>query len=269
MSRRIITLLLSALPLVGFAQDKKGTPGFFKRLELGYTFITDKADYKLTYPVERIYPLQIDKVIYDTVISRTIKSKGGFGLTLGTNAPIAKLGEASVLSISINFMYNSLVWEAQEDPANNATVTSRIATPNEVTTSNKGGTTSQIGVPLGLDFKFGCDAVTDKGYRFCTSFGAGATPMAAMTTYDGDDKTVMRVRPFIKGEVGIYAGMCFKVRAMYSFGKYPYLNVDKTVPGTSLSAFDNNVTLTGRSSFNVSVIIMPFAGTWSDDKWYR
>lgn len=268
MNRRITTLLLSALPLLSFAQDKKGTPGFFKRLELGYTFITDKADYRLTYPVERTYPLQIDKVIYDTVISETIKSKGGFGLTLGTNAPIAKLGEASVLSLSVNFMYNMLVWDKGTSPANNA-VTSPLATPNEREAVQTGGSTAQIGLPLGVDAKFGCDAVTDKGYRFCASFGTGAIPMAAITTYDGDDETVMRVRPYIKGELGIYAGMCFKVRAMYAFGKYPYLNVDKTVPGTSLSAFDNNVSLTGKSSFNVSIIIMPFAGTWSDDKWYR
>ncbi|RYE25396.1 MAG: hypothetical protein EOP51_04205 [Sphingobacteriales bacterium] len=268
MSRRLTLFLFLLMPVLAHAQPSKGTPGFFKRLELGYTFVGDKANYQLKYPVERIYPLQIDRVIYDTVIKSTIKSKGGFGLTIGSNAPIAKLSEAGVLAFSFNFMYNTLVWEAQQEAVSGpATSGGRIATPNE--RESEGGTTNQIGMQLGLDAKFGCDAITDKGYRFCASFGTGATPMAAMTTYDGDDQTVLRVRPYVRGEVGIYAGMCFKVRAMYSFGRYPYLDVDKTEPGTSLAAFDNNVTLTGKSSFTVSLLIMPFAGTWSDDKWYR
>jgi hypothetical protein len=161
-----------------------------------------------------------------------------------------------------------ITWDYKDDQPKNTTITSPN-TPNErVETQQITATTMQAGLPLGVDVKFGCDAVADKSYRYCASFGVGATPSYITSELNGLSNTEMLVRPHLRAEAGIFGGMCFKVRAQYTFGTVSYLTTVKEQP-EHLRMFNNTTNLSGTSSFNLSLIIMPFATSWDADRWWK
>src|ERR1044072_2834641 len=107
-------------------------------------------------------------------------------------------------------MYNLMTWKKDD---------------NELGTFD--GATVQMALPIGLDLKFGADALMVKDMHFCATIGAGAYPSYSLTSITDAPVTidpVFSVAPYIKAEIGVNAGICMKVRALYAIGDLTYMD---------------------------------------------
>lgn len=257
-SKPLIILGIGLMPVVASAQ----VPGVFKRLQIGYSFLSEKATFQRTYPVPNTALLKIDDSFKDTTISVDVKPTSSMGLFLGTYVRVAKLGKASTLNFSIEAAMNMLTWDK-------ATTDGKETTPEDNPELVMTGSTMHIGMPLGFDVKFGCDAYPDKSYRWCAGFGVGANTGSANTTLNGASNNEILMRPYIRGEVGIFGGMCFKLRLAYNFGKIQYIYTDNSKANAQGNIYQNTTSLTGNPSFTTTLVIMPFASKWDNSRWWK
>lgn len=243
--------VISAIPLFSKAQSDDHPHNWKDRLEVGYSFCLSSATYRFhaaTYGEN--LPVQID-----TSVHSKIQTKGGFGGTVGTYFPIAKIGDQGRIAISTTFLYNALMWEKGGFS---------YQSNSQTGTTSTGSGTVELALPVGVDFKFGCDGLQDKSKRFCYSFGTGVYPSMTLTTYQGSNDGKTHILPYVKGEVGVFAGICFKVRAIYSFGNIKYMSYNSD-SGNMLSS----TSLTGKSGLTLSLILMPMSWKWEKVDWWR
>ena len=191
----------------------------------------------------------------DTSYTEHITSKGGLGAIIGYSWALSKMGENSRLNISAALMYGITLWESGAFSYSSST---------QGGTQSVGSGSVDFGVPIGLDYKFGADAMHDKSQRYCATFGAGVYPAFSFTVYKEQTGGGLRVLPYLKGEVGIFAGICMKIRAQYSFGSLKYIDYSsETNYGTS------HTSLKGKSSFSLALVLMPFSWKWGRSQWWR
>ncbi len=240
------TIILCLLLVLGASINAEARlPKGLQRYQVGYSYPISISNYKIS--------------LADTVIERTVKTKGGFGVTMGTYIPVAKFSEASQLAFSIDGLFNMLIWDME--PVNDVYYSGTSGYNKEYVIT---GGSMQIGVPLGLDLKFGCDAALEKSKGAGFTFGAGVMPTAALTAYEGEAGAVIRAQPYLKGELAVFAGICFKLRAVYAMGKFDYINATGEKSG-----YDDGegVTLTNKSTLTLSLILMPFSWAWDKVKY--
>ncbi len=246
-------LLLSLLAIAFQSQAQRGFPGILQRYQVGYSFVVANAQYE----TKSFFFSDLSTIgNIDTTYKGTLNTKATFGVTMGTYIPLKRLGQKSSLALGIDFLYNILTWE---DKATNSF-------------AGFDGFTAQASLPVGLDFKFGADAVTDKAIRFCATVGAGGSPSYSISTltnggFDIDPK--FNITPYVKGEVGIFAGICMKVRAIYTFTDVNYLDYG---PGRKTDPFfvsESNTKFIGKNTLTLSLIVMPFSWTWKRSEWWN
>lgn len=222
-----------------------------KRIEIGYSFCMTAATY--TYHATTFDESTISLV--DTTYREKIRTKGGFGATVGTYFPIAPIGDKGALAISLSFMYNALLWEGSSFS---------YESNSETGTTSSGSGTVEMALPVGVDYKFGCDALLDKSKRFCYTVGAGAYPSLTATVYKDNAGAGFHVLPYLKAEVGVFAGICMKVRATYAFGTLKYINYNEDYGNVQ-----SQTSLKGKSALTLSLILMPFSWKWEKQDWWR
>lgn len=243
----LITLLLMSGSSYRASAD---LPGFLKRLQMGYSLITaSTADYE-----GRDY---IPFMGIDTSYTHGVASKGGFGYTIGTSFPLAKLGQQSMMTLGVDYLYNAILWETALPRYGNL----------GVPTMAFSGTTLQMALPIGLDFKFGGEAYAIKNKRFSATIGAGAYPSYAITSldYDVDIDPQFSIAPYVKAEIGIFAGICMKLRVVSAFGSFNYMDMTSGDPAIA----QTNTVLTGSNTTTISLLVMPFSWTWKRYEWWN
>lgn len=188
-------------------------------------------------------------------------SKGGFGITLGTYSRLAKLGKRAAITWDLDFMYNRVYWKG-------------IGTGFYIEREwNNGATTQQYALPTGLNLKIGSDARLEKNHRYCLNFGAGIMPMINMTKMQDSLKKPpisrhVGVTPFMKFEVGLFTGFCWKLRVNYAVGDFTLVkdgNAWNKKNPYGVSRFNLN----GNNVMTVSLILMPFSYDWPDNGWWN
>ncbi len=226
-------------------------PGILQRTQLGYSIVMNSAEYEVK---QKITDPSFSK---DTTYKYDMKTTASFGYTIGTYVPVTRLGRKSKLVWGVDFMYNMMLWDSKlrmYDAGGN------------FYDAPFSGATLQMALPTGLDFKFGCDALNVKNIRFCTTLGAGAFPSYSFTTLDqmSSIDPQFGIAPYAKFEVGVFAGICVKLRAMYTVGNLSYM--DERVKN---SVSDTRSTLTGTSNLTLSLLVMPFSWSWSREEWWN
>lgn len=258
--RKLLSALIIALLLANysFARMPKG----LMRFQIGYSFPFSTATFKQH---SLIYDDYGDNNI-DTTFSKDAKSKGGFGVTLGTYIPIVHLTDKSSLNLDIDFMYNLLVWDANaiNYDGYDATTNGYVYTTNYTITA----ATVQMGLPVGVSYKFGGESSLDRGDKLSLSIGTGVYPSLNATVFEDYAGAKFKLQPYLKAELGFFAGVNFKVRALYAFGKLEYINYNSGYSGDTY-AYDDAAALTGKSSFLLSVMVMPLSFGWSKSAWWR
>lgn len=234
-----------ALGLVSLsANAQPRVPKALQRFQVGYSFPKVNAEYRY---------------MLDSMTTEKVSTKGGFGVTMGTSIPLTKIGDQSSLTFGIDGLFNMLVWDYENVEDDYASYSSSTGYSQQYTVT---GGTMQISVPLGIDFKFGGEANLLKRPIGFGTLGAGVMPTAALTAYQGDAGAVIKALPYLKGELGIYAGVGIKLRAIYSMGTFDYIKQKGNNPYASESA-----SLKAKSNFTFSILIMPFAWAWNRYDW--
>jgi len=248
MKQQVKGLLLIALLSVPFTGSAK-FPGILKRFQLGYSFVSNKAEYSSAY--------KVTGVIDTAYKPYEMKTSAAWGFTAGTYFPLKRMGNASSLNLGIDYMYNLMTWKSQ--------------VPGEGFNGQFDGVTAQMALPIGLDLKFGSDAVQVRTPRLCGTIGAGAYPSYSLTTVTGAPITIdptFAVAPYIKAEVGFFAGVCIKARLLYAIGDLAYMDYKSSQNSGGIET-NAQVKLIGKSNMAISILIMPFSYKWNTENWWN
>lgn len=219
-------------------------------IEVGFSYCMANAEYK----TRNSFFNEGIGLFSDSSNTEKIKSKGGFGGLIGFHFPIVKMGDYSSISFSASYMYDALLWES-----NGFSYSSNSRTG----TTSSGSGTIRMGLPVGVDYKFGCDAVSDKSKRLCTSFGAGLYPSISLTTFRDESNGNFRMLPYLKGEVGVFGGICIKLRGTLTFGNINYIDY-----AYASDNYNSSTSLKGRSTFTLSLVFMPLSYKWGRNEWW-
>lgn len=252
--RLLLTAILICSTTAAFAKF----PGILQRYEIFFTYPKAFGEYKRTDNISLGGPTQ------KLSIESKVRSEFSYGAGIGTFWPVSTLGPKGRLTLDLALQYSIYTYDL---PGTNLG-----SLPDGTYTYNKdllfSAATIQAGLPIGLSARFGCDALQDKGIPFCGSLGAGVYPTYSLSADFDKAEGQIGVQPYVKGEIGFYAGICMKLRLMYSFGRAKLLDSETTTSNNGQD-FKNTTELTNYGTFGASLVIMPFAFTWKKDQWWN
>ena len=236
-------------------------PGVLQRYEMGYSYAIGMATYKSSNNWNN------GSNNLDTSFSQDVTSTAGFGVVIGTSVPLKQLGNRCMLSLGIGYNYNMFTWDYKSPSFRNKLTDGEGRVYYDFNELPISGVSLQMGLPISADFKFGNDAFLRKNVRFGTTFGAGVLPVAAMTADFDNAGFGFGAAPFVKAEVGIFAGICFKLRAQYALGYLPFYDSKNSLSG--FTGYDVKSSLIGKQQFTFSLLIMPFSWAWQERGWWN
>lgn len=265
--KRMFKTMLCVLILIGLSIGANGQwyykfPSFLKRYEMGYTFPISMATYSTTNKWnDGLHD-------FDSTFTTNTTSKGLLGVTVGTSFALAKLSDRCMLALGVNLNYNMYLWNYNTPMFIGALTDENGQVLYEFDNSiGFSGASLQFGLPISADFKFGGEAFLRKKSRFSTTLGVGAMPAVAVTADFDNAGFGYGVTPFVKAEIGMYAGIGLKLRAMYGFGYLPFYTTENSLSGWT--GYQVESSLIGKQTLNFSLIIMPFAWTWGEKGWWN
>ncbi len=197
----------------------------------------------------------------DSTAKRPI-SATGFGAQIGLNLPFKGTGHISCWALAIQLQVNQYIWS----DLNQTMTTDGVFKPYSTSLN---ASTMQVSLPIGIDYKVGNDAILSKRLLFGASMGVGVIPQFNSTSLEGvptyDATYGWGVTPYAKFDWSIFGGICWKFRFMYTLGKVNILDVNGKVSPIN----DGPFSLSTKSAFSASLIIMPFSFKWSESAWYN
>jgi hypothetical protein len=187
-------------------------------------------------------------------------SKGGLAINIGTYYRLLKIGKRTAVAFDMNYMFSWMKWQG---------IGAGFYTERSW---NNGGSTWQMAYPVGLELKFGSDARLEKNHRFCMSFGGGVMPIMSASKLKDTLKKKGRefnfgYQPYVKAELGLLMGICWKLRLMYSVGDLKLLENSSTGHKDPYSV--SNFNLISKSTITFSIVMMPFSYDWPDNGWWN
>ena len=254
------------MPLFSLAQYKFEIDPFFsyfrdaRRYEIGFNGTLASGTFNGVVPV---YGYN-NYFIGDSTLKRKLNSKIGFGGTIGIAVPFAATGHISVWAFSINLMANMYQFS-------NLNKTYDITGTYKENIKPLNANVLQAALPVGIDWKVGCDAICTRRLVFGAAFGAGFIPHFNITSLDDEKSTVLPQQsigfnPYIKAEGSFFRSTCVRLRLMYTMGNVELLNTKLyNIPGYN----DGPFKVTNNSQFVATLLIMPFARRWSESAWYN
>ena len=231
-------------------QTGEGNLKPFQRYEVGYTFLSANG----TMLHSHLTPF--DDV--DTSFDCEVKGKA-WGIAYGTYFPLAAISEKSLLTFYLGLNVNIYRWRADS-------LFFAEKAPRSTYVYKDDGFGFLVGLPIGLDYKTGGEATLDKSDKFSFTAGGGIMPTAAVggLSYWGQAK--IKLIPYIKAEIGMHAGIEWKVRAMYMLrSPMGFTDINHDLEGIlqSQAEFQTNDRLM------ISVLLMPFSWDWVRSKWWN
>jgi hypothetical protein len=190
--------------------------------------------------------------LIDTTFSRKTRATRSIALHAGTYLPITLLSDQGAIALNIELLgifseiaYDSILIHSKAE-------------------YDRREQNWMIGVPISIDLKTGGEVSLSKAQKHI--FGLGAGLMIGVTTASSEKKaeSPLTAVPFIKAELGWFAGLAFKVRgtAYLASGSY-----DKTY--SNLFASDElQMKLKQGYGYTLSLIVMPFSYGWRSEEWY-
>lgn len=188
----------------------------------------------------------------DTTIKKRIKSKHSYAIHAGTFLPLALFGNQSmiVFNMEVYGSYTSLNYDTVYFHPK-----LKYRNPRSLIT---------MGVPLSIDFKNGGEVSLSKKQSSLLTVGGGV-----MIGVYGEHVSKMNpfyelhTIPFIKAELGFFAGLAFKFRGTAYLGRVEYFNDATTYRDNTIHMLTNT-----NYGFNLSLLVMPFSFDWRTEEWY-
>lgn len=261
-----LTVALLSMPLFSLAQYKFPIHRFssylrdLSRYEIGVNGVMTNGTFD---GVTRITGYN-NFYIADSTLKRNLKANLGYGVTLGVNVPFAASGHISVWAFSFNAIANMYSWSALNQTKS---IEGTYTTP---TINELKANSLQFALPVGIDYKIGCDAVNSQRLVFGATLGAGAMPHINITSLAPSSVSDIEqpqqnigLNPYVKAEGSVYLRMCIKVRVLYTMGNVELMNTHNAIPGYT----DGPFKMYNRSSLMLSLIVLPFSGRWGEYNW--
>jgi hypothetical protein len=187
----------------------------------------------------------------------------GVGGSIGLSIPFKATGHISCWAVSLHLMAHMYTWTDLNESFGKLDGTYTPVTPSLE------GTTMQIALPIGIDYRIGNDAIESKRLAFGTSLGAGVMPNYNMSSLTGIDSirshNAFGFNPYVKVEGSVFLGICMKVRIMYTLGDVTLIDVNKPVH----YRIDGPFKVTSNGNLMLSLVLMPFSSGWYERKWYN
>lgn len=182
------------------------------------------------------------------------RSYAGYG---GFYIPISYLGEKTMLAMNLGVYATVNTWDI-----GNTSLEPGVTTKYE--TSDM-----YIGVPVGVDFIFGGEATLNKADKVTLRAGAGVMPyFAAGGVPNGTmDYGKLGLHPYVKAELGFFAGIEWKVKGMMIAGSRTIYNNTTGDYNLQYSDYYYNLNFKIRPTYTVGIAIFPFSFGWENDKW--
>jgi hypothetical protein len=198
----------------------------------------------------------------DTTIKRNMMAQLGVSGAIGVFAPFKGTGHISYWGMDVQIMVSEYIWQ---------NLNQTIGTDGTYTNNPKpvSALTLQMATPIGVSYKVGCDAILSKRLPLCAAFGAGIIPQLNYTNLESINQFNAgygwSVLPYAKMDLGFFAGICWKLRFMYSYGKVNLFDANAQVPGLTQGPFS----IASTSNLMVSLVIMPFSFQWPETGWWN
>jgi hypothetical protein len=220
----------------------------WQRISLGggMHFLSNKTDFSFRTVTNEVYSRPA-----------TLKSDNALAASLDVYFPLRRFSQRSCFAISagVNFITATLTHDTV------------ILGPQIY---QKDLAAAFIGVPIGVEYKTGGDAVQSKAYRTMFTVGVGIMPTYVQsdglkTEGPANDDEQMKMLSYAKVEGGFFAGIAIKLRAMAYLGNVTtvqsYETVKRETPPNNTLGY-RTVSSRGPLGFNLSLILMPGSAGW-------
>jgi hypothetical protein len=196
----------------------------------------------------------VTNTVLSTTLEKSIKLKPNWTVYLGSYFPITIVSDNSMLVVNTELMagmahlgYDSVQFL---DPINYV----------------KTAEAYRVGMLLSVEYRLGGDVTLNKNEGVMFTVGGGFNPSIVSST-DYDIIVPYKLVPFIKAELGFFAGMAVKLRGIMYFGSSVYASdeaydINQTVVTDHLKTY-----MSGSNGFDLALVIMPFSVRWNSDKW--
>ncbi len=225
---------------LGYGQQWMNNPYTFRYRD---TMYTSEQNF-----IDRIGGQEIDTTIQTS--ARLTKALNGY---LGVSVPISMVSAKSMvcLDIEANVLMGELTYDTVTVPLGYKLMP--IAEPMPF---------MMVSGPISVNFKYGGDATLSKDNRTMLSAGAGIAA-SYITVDDGlGAEAVIAGVPFVKAEIGFFAGLAFKLRGTAYMGRFEMLNSEAEQVSRATGIISGKYE--GNFGYNLSLIVMPLSFTWDD-----
>lgn len=280
MKNKFTLSLLAAIVLLSVVAEAQTfslfggkVPGVLSNYEIGYSysFASVGQVQTFTFPDGTVREFKSTKV-------RSLMSPGVY---MGWSLRLKKLGmkQKAVLGLNVGVQENMFLWSHTSKTWGKTSWSIDGTQKEGFYDEETMGGSLQIGVPVSLDFKFGFDAHGCRNIRWASSVGIGVMPQmtlsAGIPNFDSESFTA-GVMPFIKGDIGLFAGIAIKLRAQIGWGVMPIADSRNSIlGGWSGGIFGSQAGVKHAYKVHapvhamVSLIIMPFSWGWEERGWWN
>jgi len=260
-----LAVAMLAIPVSGFSQYKFQVAPFWsyfkdlQRYEIGFSYILPAGEYSGVTQVRD----GNNNYYGDTTIKRKLTGSQAFGASIGISVPFTGLGHISCLAMDVQLMISQYEWDdLNETYALGGNSFSKPSTPLNAVTQ-------QVSLPIGISYHVGCDVIKTRRLPLGAAFGVGLIPQYNMTALEGVNNSYngssISVTPYAKAEFAFLFGICFKIRAMYTMGNVPLMDVNTNLGKLT----DGPFSIGSTSNLSLSLILMPFSFSWHETDWYN
>jgi hypothetical protein len=187
----------------------------------------------------------------DTSFMMTKQSSGSWGLSSGIFFKLGQTGKTSILAMEIGFGMNLYKWDL-----GTIKYSSYDAIKDETFSLH-------INLPISVQLKTGGEAMLDPKHKFLFSMGAGFDPCVVGTKVVIDEVN-LKIRSFLMTEIGVHAGIAFKLRAYYYPSDLALINKTVEEVPNSLSPGKFSMQAYGSNNFVLALLFMPYSNHWGD-----
>ncbi len=187
----------------------------------------------------------------DTSLQVPLRTKPSFALYIGSYFPVTTIGENGMIVVNTELMaavanltYDSISFLGSRDYAAEFS-------------------TYKFGALLSLEYRVGGDVTLSKGDGTMFTLAAGLNP-CGVTSGDYNKIPPYKIIPFIKAELGFFAGMAVKVRGIMYFGNSGY-EKNRTWNLTNTEGVGDYLEtyIAGSNGAELGLVIMPFSVMWN------
>lgn len=231
-------------------RDAGKNVSFFHRVEVGYG---------LTYGSANLI-IQDRQRDGGSIVGNSRTTSFNYRAMSGSAAvyfPITYTGKNTMLALNTGIYFTGSIWQLGNTSLNESTVTTYE--------------TAEVfyGFPVGVDFIYGGEATFNKVDKVTLRGGAGVMPYFAVGGLPDNSLNYAKfgIKPYIKGEIGFFAGVEWKLRGMIEMGTrtaYDYKVGDYYLQDSDYY-YSMNFKLQPR--YTVGFSVFPFSFGWENDKW--